>query len=75
MVQWSWWTAHKCTFPCNEGEKVCGAYAGGWNMIAVPHRQSPLDICESRYPAKGQDPQMFRNCAGAASNSNLKIDF
>lgn len=42
---------------------MCGFYADGLNKIALPHKTHPLEICESRSPAKGQDPQMFRNCA------------
>lgn len=61
VVQWSWWTAHRCTFPCDKA--VCGFYADGLNKIALPHKTHPLEQCASLSPGPGEDPQMFRNCA------------
>ena len=61
-VQWSWWTAHNCVYPCDEA--VCGFYAQRRNKVVRPDATWDMKFCETRYPSPGQKPQMFRNCAG-----------
>lgn len=61
VVQWSWWTAHNCLYPCEK--EVCGFYADLRNYVVRPDAEWDMKYCETKYPVKGQQPQMFRNCA------------
>ena len=76
FVQWTWWTAHNCVYPCEK--EVCGFYADKKNKIVRPDATWDMDDCETKYPVKGQKPQMFRNCAGdvnlhRSSDSSLPV--
>lgn len=63
VVQWTWWTQHNCVYPCEK--EVCGFYADRKNEMTRPNSDWDMKWCETKWPAKGQQPQMFRNCAGA----------
>lgn len=60
-VMWTWWTSHTCTYDCDPA--VCGAYAG-FNNPMPTGGSGPA--CPSRFPSKGEIPQMFRACGDIA---------
>lgn len=69
VVQWTWWTAHNCVYPCDEA--VCGFYANRNNFIVRPGEPDfKVGVCETKFPAREQQPQVFRNCADIRIEGN-----
>lgn len=68
VVQWTWWTAHNCLYPCEK--KVCGFYADRQNKVVYPNETWKIKECQTRWPAKGQQPQMYKNCADIRIEGN-----
>ena len=47
---------------------ICGwDYSKGFNAIKQRRRNHPAKSCDKMIPGRGEQPQVFRNCAGAAS--------
>lgn len=60
-LMWTWWTSHTCTYDCDP--EICGAYANFNNPMPTGGSGPP---CRSRFPNKGETPQMFRACGDIA---------